>query len=256
MGTILARGLEGKAALVTGGGSGIGRAIAECFAAEGASVLIADIDHERAQQTAVAIGAQAQAVECDVSNSSEVAAAVATAEEVLGGLDIMVNNAARAGASALVDVEDDHWARAMAVNLNGVFHGIKHAARAMAARDGGAILNVSSIAARRAIPGLAAYSTAKAGVEALTRAAAVELRPANIRVNALVPGMIHTESGELTAPVLERGLGTTIDRYLDQRQGRWGRPNEVARAALHLVGAESSFTSGLLYVIDNANTAS
>lgn len=246
--------LDGKVALITGAASGIGRAVAQCFAAEGARVLIADIAEDGARKAAADIGSAASPLRCDVSDSGEVEAAVAAAVEMFGGLDIMVNNAARERAGMLVDLEESTWQRSLDVNLSGVFHGIKHAAKAMTAGGGGAIVNISSLAARRPIPGLGAYSAAKAAVEALTRSAAVELRPANIRVNAIAPGLIRTEGAVQSGKALQRGLGTDIDTYLAQQQGRWGAPEEVAQAALHLASAESSFTSGLIYVIDNAST--
>lgn len=248
--------LDGKVALVTGAASGIGRAIAQCFAAEGARVVIADIAYDRARDTAAQIGSAATPVRCDVSDSGEVEAAVTAAVEAFGGLDVMVNNAARERAGMLADLEDRSWQRSIEINLSGVFYGIKHAAAAMTSRGGGAIVNISSIAAQRPVPGLGAYTAAKAGVEALTRAAAAELRPAGIRVNAIAPGLIRTEGALQSGKALQRGLGTDIDTYLAQQQGRWGAPEEVAHAALHLASMESSFTSGLIYVIDNANTAS
>lgn len=248
--------LDGKVALITGAASGIGRATAQCFAAEGASVVLADIAADEARAAAAELGSAALPVHCDVSDPAAVEAAVAKAVEKFGGLDIMVNNAASERPGMLAELPERSWQRSLDVNLSGVFHGIKHATPALSARGGGAIVNVSSIAAQRALPGLGAYAATKAGVEALTRCAAVELRPANIRVNAIAPGLIRTEGALKSGPMLERGFGTGIDTYLAQRQGRWGLPEEVARAALHLAGEESSFTSGLVYVVDNANSAS
>ncbi|WP_199434112.1 SDR family NAD(P)-dependent oxidoreductase [Qaidamihabitans albus] len=248
--------LQGKIALVTGAANGIGMAVAERFAQEGARVVLADIAGDEARTAAARIGSAAHSVRCDVSDSGEVEAAVAAAVDTFGGLDILVNNAARERAGALAELDERSWRRSLDVNLGGAFHGIRHAAPAMRARGGGAIVNVSSIAAQRAVPGLGAYAAAKAGVEALTRCAAVELRPAGIRVNAIAPGLIRTTGALRSEEALEQAFGTAIDTYLVQRQGRWGLPEEVACVALHLASEESSFTSGLIYVVDNANSAS
>ncbi|OSY44224.1 MULTISPECIES: SDR family NAD(P)-dependent oxidoreductase [Pseudonocardia] len=245
--------MDGRVALVTGGAYGIGAAIAARFAAEGAEVVVADIDGaEAAEGDGVACR-----LRCDVSVADDVAAAVAVAEDRFGGLDIMVNNAGLGSACDLVDLDDEQWARVIGVSLTGTFHGIRHAAPAIARRGGGAILNVSSLAAGRALPGMGAYSAAKAGVEALTRTAAVELRGSGIRVNAVVPGLIRTAAARAGGAALARGLGVDdLQDYLDQRQGRWGEPEEVAEVAVHLAGDGASFTSGLLYTIDNGGSAS
>lgn len=246
--------MAGRVALVTGGAHGIGAAIVARFVAEGADVVVADLD--AVAGTADGPGSCVQ-VRCDVSVAADVAAAVAAAQDRFGGLDVMVNNAGLGSARDLVDLGDDEWARVIGVSLTGTFHGIRHAAPALARRGGGAILNVSSLAAGRAMPGMGAYSAAKAGVEALTRTAAVELRGSGIRVNAIVPGLIRTAAARAGGAALARGLGVDdLQDYLDRRQGRWGEPEEVAAAAVHLVGDDASFTSGLLYAIDNGGSAS
>lgn len=251
--------LDRKAVLVTGGAHGIGAAIADRFVAEGADVLVADVAAGRDSVGRDSVGRDSagRAVRCDVSVPEDVAAAVAEAEARFGGLDIMVNNAGLGSARDLVDLDDEEWARVIGVNLTGTFHGIRHAAPAIGRRGGGAILNMSSLAGGRALPGMGAYSAAKAGVEALTRTAAVELRGAGIRVNAIVPGLIGTAAAHGGAAVLARGLGVDdVGDYLDRRQGRWGRPDEVAEVAVHLVEDATAFTSGLLYAIDNGGSAS
>lgn len=246
--------LAGQVAIVTGAGSGIGEAIARRFVSEGARVAIAEISARRAHSVADALGHQALAMECDVSDPKQVKAAVETTVEAFGGLDIMVNNAATERTGFLSEVEPDHWQHTIAVNLGGVLAGIRYAAPMLTKRGGGSILNVSSIGSGRAIPGHGVYSATKAAVEALTRAAAVELRPSRIRVNALVPGVTRTPGTKRHAHSLDEGLRSDLDQYVRARQGRWADASEVAAAALHLVSDEASFTSGLLYVIDNANS--
>ncbi|TCP49377.1 NADP-dependent 3-hydroxy acid dehydrogenase YdfG [Tamaricihabitans halophyticus] len=248
--------LNGKVAVVTGAASGIGKAIAHCFVAAGAKVVVADISTKRATATATELGSAATAMRCDVGEPTQVRAAVELAEEAYGGLDIMVNNAGVDRGAPLTELSEEAWQRTVAVNLGGVFAGIKYAAPAIKARGGGAILNTSSVAASRAIAGLGAYSASKAGVEALTRAAALELRPAGIRVNALVPGFIKTAGADFHEETLTDGVAMNLDAHVVAKQGRWGEPDEAARVALHLVSAESSFTSGLLYTIDHAYSVS
>lgn len=236
--------LAGRTALITGATRGIGAALATRFVAEGATVVAADLTDRP--------GDHSRFLRCDVTAAEDVAAAVAFTEAEFGGLDIMVNNAGLGAAADLTELSDEHWSRVIAVSLTGTFHGIKFAAPALARRGGGAILNLSSIAARRAMPGMGAYSAAKAGVEALTRSAAVELRPSHIRVNAIAPGLIRTAAAEAGSDAVARGVGMALPEFLDHRQGRWGEPEEVAQAAVHLVSDESSFTSGLVYCIDNS----
>ncbi|QVQ51526.1 SDR family oxidoreductase [Spiractinospora alimapuensis] len=236
--------LEGRIALVTGATRGIGAALTTRFAAEGATVVAADL-RERP-------GDHSRFVQCDVTAPDDLTTAVEFTEAEFGGLDIMVNNAGLGAAADLTELSDEEWSRVIGVCLTGTFHGIRSAAPALTRRGGGAILNLSSLAARRAMPGMGAYSAAKAGVEALTRSAAAELRPVHIRVNAIAPGLIRTAAAESGGEALSRGVGMDLPEFFDRRQGRWGETDEVARAAVHLVSDESSFTSGLVYSIDNS----
>ncbi|MFF5988344.1 SDR family NAD(P)-dependent oxidoreductase [Prauserella flavalba] len=251
----MTRRLTGKAAVVTGGAHGIGAAIVARFVAEGASVTIADVEETEGRALAERLGPGCRFVPCDVTRSSAVAGAVDSTVAEFGALDVMVNNAGVGAASSVVEMDETQWRRVIQVNLDGTFHGIKHAAPAIRRGGGGAILNLSSIAAGRAMRGMAAYSAAKAGIEALTRTAAVELRENGIRVNAIVPGLVQTAAAQQGSEVLARGLGMSVDQYFATRQGRWGTADEVAAVAVHLVSDEASFTSGLLYRIDNGGTA-
>ena len=126
----------------------------------------------------------------------------------------------------------------------------------MADRGGGAIINISSVAARQPGAGLSAYSTAKAAVEALTRAAALELRPDGVRVNAVIPALFDTPGAQRSRRALERTYGTDLDAFAVQRQGRWGKPEELAAVVAHLASDEASFTTGLMYLLDHGHTIS
>ncbi|ASR35606.1 hypothetical protein BAY61_12040 [Prauserella marina] len=247
--------LDGKVAVVTGGAHGIGAAIVERFVSEGARVTIADLAEKGGTTLAGRLAPACRFTRCDVTSAAEVAEAIESTVAEWGRLDIMVNNAGFGAGVDVVDTDEHTWRRVIAVNLDGTFHGIKHAAPVIGRGGGGAILNLSSVAAGKAMPGMSAYGAAKAGVEALTRTAAAELRKDGIRVNALVPGLIKTVAADRSTEVLARGFGMSIDQYLATRQGRWGTPEEVAAVALHLVSDESSFTSGVLYPIDNGGTA-
>ena len=151
----------------------------------------------------------------------------------------------------LVELDAAQWRRVLAVNLDGTFFGMKHAAPVMARGGGGAIINLSSLVAGRGLHGMGAYAAAKSGVEALTRTGATELRALGIRVNAIVPGVVRTEAVAVGDSVLARALGMDTAEFVATRQGRWGTPRDVADVAVHLASDSARFTSGLLYRLDN-----
>ncbi|MBP2364811.1 SDR family NAD(P)-dependent oxidoreductase [Pseudonocardia parietis] len=243
--------MAGKIAIVTGAAHGLGAAISRRFVLEGAQVVLADTSERGLEAIQDELGDTAASIRCDVSAEQDVAAAIDRAEAAFGGLDVLVNNAAVGSGSPLTELRMPEWERVLAVNLGGVLHGIRYAAPALRRRGGGAIVNLSSIAARRAMPGLGAYSAAKAGVEAVTRCAAVELRADGIRVNAIAPGLIGTEVARRNEDAL---LASLRPDYLTRAQGRWGTPDEVAAVAVHLAGDEATFTTGTTYVLDNGAT--
>ncbi len=246
--------LTQKVAVVMGAGRGIGAAIAQRFSAEGATVVVADVSVRAAEACAAALGASAMARSCDVADEDEVAATLGAVVADVGGLDVLVNNAALGSTSPVAETCRADWDRVLAVTLNGTFHGIKHAVPHMRERGGGAVVNISSVAGRTAMRSMAAYSAAKAGVEALTRTSALELRSDNIRVNAIVPGMIRTKTATAAKDALAPGLGMDVDRYVADRQHRWGEPEEVAAVAAHLASDDASFTTGMFYLLDNGAT--
>jgi NAD(P)-dependent dehydrogenase (short-subunit alcohol dehydrogenase family) len=240
--------LANKVAIITGGGSGIGRASVLRFAQEGARVIVADVNREAAQHTLQLAGVADNRViaqHCDVSNEDDVAALVERAVAAFGRLDCMFNNAGLVGAvGPLTETSVESWDRTFAVLVRGVFLGIKHAARAMQTH-GGTILNTASIAGFNAGAGPHAYSSCKAAVIALTKSAAVELAPHQIRVNAVCPGLI-------LSPMLERGQSTELEGVLKAAQP-WpeaGLPEHIADVALFLASDESRFVTGEALVAD------
>lgn len=243
--------LAGKVAIVTGAAYGIGADIARRFVVEGAQVVLADVAESGLARLTDELGSNATAIRCDVAVSHDMAAVVDCATTGFGGLDIVVNNAAVGSDANLVDLRQDDWERVLSVGVGGVFHAIRCAAPAMRARGGGAFVNISSMAGRRAMRGMAAYAAAKAGVEAITRCASLELRDDGIRVNAIAPGMIRTRAATANGEVLGRAVGSGLSDYVVSRQGRWGEPAEVAQVAVHLASDEAAFTSGQTYVLDN-----
>lgn len=247
---------EGKAALVTGAASGIGRATALAFAREGARVLVCDVDEAGGAETARAAsdaGGEGRFLHTDVSREGDVAAAVALAEEAFGGLDCAVNNAGTTGPSAGVpDIELEDWSRTLALNLTGVFLCMKHELRAMRARGSGAIVNVASGAGLIAVPTLAAYCASKHGVLGLTKTAAVENARTGIRVNAICPGTTDTpmlRAAMARSPAMEKMILSSAP------SGRLGRPEEVAEAALWLCSERASYVSGESMLVDLATVA-
>ena len=248
--------LQDRVAIITGGASGIGRASVLSFVRQGARVVVADIDRERAQETlqlaAAEVGPERVCFQvCDVSREADVEALVHRALTEYGRLDCMFNNAGLPGAvGPITDMSVDAWDRTFAVLSRGVFLGIKHAARALQTLGGGTIINTASIAGLNAGAGPAPYSACKAAVISLTRSAAVELAPLRIRVNAVCPGLILT-------PLLERGQSTPLAQVLSTAQP-WpeaGLPEHVAEVAVFLASEESRFVTGEAIVVDGGITA-
>lgn len=242
--------LKEKVAMVTGAGSGIGRAIAEVFAREGAKVVVADIADENGRETVRLIeqeGGQALFVHTDVSRPGEVEAMVATTIHTYGRLDILVNDAAHMRDFYMAtETSEEDWDKSLNVTLKGVFLASKYALPEMMKRGGGAIVNIASIGAIIAFVGYAAYCSAKAGVVHLTKSLAVDYGRYNIRANVICPGSIATPAA---APELEN---PERRRFLMNETilGRPGRPEEVAYAALFLASAESSYITGAVLMVD------
>lgn len=239
--------LEGKVAVITGAASGIGREMASVFVEQGANVVIADIS-DAANAAAAELGDAALGFRADVSNSSDVAAMLDFAVSRFGRLDILCNNAGVDGALApIADYDEDEFDRVVAVNLRGVFLGIRHAIPRMSAQ-GGAIVNTASIAGSVVMPGMPAYCAAKAGVMQLTKVAAVECAPLKIQVNTICPGVIQTQ--------MVANLPGEFIRNLEQATpaGRIAKPREVANLALFLASGEAPYLTGCSINIDGGFT--
>ena len=252
--------LRGRAALITGAGSGIGRATAELFAGEGAAVAILDRDEEAAEAAAAAIsttGAEAHPVVGDVSASDEIARAVARAARLLGRIDIVYNNAGVGSTGSVADATEEDWDRCFAVNVKGTYLTSRAAIPHLEAAGGGSIINQASVAALVGIQGFAAYCAAKGAVVSLTRAMAIDLAPIGIRVNALCPGTVYTP---LMEPLMRQRGGGSIERGLEITAakypiGRLGTPMEIANAALFLASEDAAFVTGAIFTVDGGMTA-
>jgi NAD(P)-dependent dehydrogenase (short-subunit alcohol dehydrogenase family) len=235
--------LEGKVAVITGAGSGMGRASCKVFVREGAKVVAADISGGE-KDTAAALGSSVLPVHCDVTQEAEVEAMMRAAVEQFGRVDAVLNVAGIAGAAMLADVTAEHYDRFMEVDLRGVFLGTKHGIKTMIKTGGGSIINWSSLAGLGAAPGTSVYSAAKAGVISFTKAAAVEYGGQGIRANCLCPGFIHTEMSAPGGEKLAAFMGAKAPL------GRGAQPEEVAEVGAFLASDRASYVSGAIIPVD------
>jgi 3-oxoacyl-[acyl-carrier protein] reductase len=242
--------LNDKVVVVTGAGNGIGRAIAERFAGEGSKVVVNDLAAEAAEAVVAAIrdsGGTAMSGVADVSRSDQVNAMIATVVDAHGGIDVLVNNAGIVSPMLhFFDADEAWWRRIIDVNLTGHFLVSHPIARIMAKAGGGAIINMSSGGATKAHRAFTAYDATKGGIEALTRAMALDLGPYNIRVNALMPGSIDTSGLSVEERIL-RGENVPL--------GRIGEPHDMTGAALFLASDDASYITGDVIKIDGGMTA-
>jgi NAD(P)-dependent dehydrogenase (short-subunit alcohol dehydrogenase family) len=241
--------LEGQIAVVTGSGSGIGKAIAEELCEKGAHVFIADIDSNRAADVASQLngkGLSATPYQVDVSDSSEVSTLFRLVEEEHGKIDILVNNAGYAAVNLLSNMRDEEWNNMLAVHLNGSFYCLREASKIMRKRCYGRIVNISSLAAEAGMFGHVHYTSAKYAIVGLTEVAAKELGPFNITVNAVKPGIIRTPLGE--KGLLSHGNGERLKDVTPVR--RIGKPQDIARVVSFLVHPDSDFITGICIIAD------
>ena len=247
--------LKDKVCLITGGGSGIGRATCELFAREGAKVVVADKLLSAARVVAALIGEAAIAIEVDVAQSASVRSMIDATIRDLGRLDVLINNAGYGIPGSVIETSEDDWDKLMAVNVNGVFFGCKYAIPVMKQQGGGVIVNTASIVANVGIRNRAAYCASKGAVAALTRAMALDHVNDNIRVNCVAPGTIDTPYFEDIIRKSERPQELRRELEARQAMNRLGRPEEIANAFLFLASDESSFSTGSMLIVDGGMTA-
>jgi NAD(P)-dependent dehydrogenase (short-subunit alcohol dehydrogenase family) len=254
--------LAGKVAIVTGGASGIGRGTVERFVAEGARVVIADIEADRGEALAAELGADALFRRTDVSDPEQVGALVAATVEKFGGLHVMVNNAGVSSTMHRRFLDDDlaDFQRVMAVNVLGVMVGTRDAARHMAAHGGGSVINMTSIGGIQAGGGVMTYRASKAAVIQFTKSAAIELAYYEIRVNAIAPGNIPTSLLATTVKMnpeeLERYEAAIRETMrADRPLKREGTPADIAEAALYFASDRSRYVTGTVLPVDGGTVA-
>jgi len=245
--------LDNKVALVTGAGSGIGLAIAQSYAKEGAKVIVSDINEEHGNQAVEKIkseGGEASFVKADTSNAEEVEALIKSTVDLYGRLDIACNNAGIGGEQKLTgEYSLDNWRKVLSINLDGVFYGCKYQLEQMEKNGGGVIVNIASIHGTVAAPLSSAYTSAKHAVVGLTKNIGAEYGQKNIRCNAVGPAYIET-------PLLESVSGDMKDALIAKHpMGRLGKSEEVAELVLFLSSEKASFMTGGYYLVDGGYTA-
>lgn len=240
---------ENKVAFITGGNSGIGKAVAVLIAREGAKVVIADLkENKETLEEVLKEGTDARFIACDVSKPEEVEKVVAETVKIFGSLDVAVNNAGIVDASPIHEKSIEEWQRVININLNGVFYGMKYQIAQMRTQEtGGAVVNMGSIMSQVAEFGIGSYASSKHGLIGLTKVAALENGTSNIRVNAIGPGYIET-------PLLmdNAAQSTEYRSYMESKHAmkRLGKPEEIAKTVLFLASDDASFCTGAYLPVD------
>jgi NAD(P)-dependent dehydrogenase (short-subunit alcohol dehydrogenase family) len=246
--------LRGKAALVTGAGRGLGAGIAERLVAEGMDVLCLDLDEDAVQETAARLGARAFVG--DASEEATMEAAVAVALEAFGGLHVAVANAGVVHFAPVTEQTVEDWDRVIAVNLRSALLAIKHAGGHMAGNGGGSVITMSSLAGHVGFPGLTAYCASKGGVIMLSRVAALELRPAGVRVNAVLPAFVDTPMQQHAISVFEQALGEGgALAMIERMQGRMAQPQDISGVVAFLASDDARMVTGTIQIVDGGTSA-
>lgn len=246
--------LARKKVLVTGAGDGIGRAVAERFAREGAQVVVADIARDSGERVVKAIqaaGGTAAFVAADVSREGDIERMIRQAAETLGGLDVLVNNAGIEIVKPVTEMTEADWDRLMGINVKGVMFGCKHAIPVLLKSGGGSVINMASAAGLIGWPLLSLYCASKGAVVLFTKAMAQEYKGTGLRFNAICPMLVETPLGRRFIERYEKDYNVPVRAALDARQGRLATVEEVAAAAVFLASSESTFVNGHALVLDN-----
>ena len=245
--------LKNKVAVVTGVGSGIGKAISNAFADEGACLGIGDINEDLLSKTVEELNnksSQVKSLKTDVSDEEQVKKLIDETVNTFGKLDIIVNNVSVAiGGYPITDMSNDDWQKIIGINFSSVFYGCKHSIPYLKKNKGGSIINIASVQAHNPLPGWAAYAGIKGGVISMTRNIASEFGPYNIRANTISPGTIATEM--VNQVIEEDGTGSLMDDFILMHPiGRIGKPSEIAATAVFLASEGGSFANGEDFRID------
>ena len=246
--------LDGKVVVITGGAGGIGKATGKLFVAEGADVLLTDLDEAALQSACEEIGSnRVSFCVADVTSADDNLKMIATAEERYGGVDALLANAGTEGAiKPLMEYDEGTFDALMAVNVKGPFLGLKAAVPAMSKRGGGSIIITSSVAGVSGAPGIAPYSTSKHAVVGLAKSAAREMAPMNIRVNTVNPSPVETRMMRSLEEGMAPGEGQVVKEQLEAQipLGRYAEPDDIAKVMLFLVSDDSAFITGAVYMAD------
>jgi NAD(P)-dependent dehydrogenase (short-subunit alcohol dehydrogenase family) len=247
------RNLIGRVAIITGGAMGIGKACARVLGVDGAKVIVADVDIEAGEATCselTSMGISALFCRCDVTSMIDVEKAVHAGVAAFGGIDVLVNNAARAMGGVVDEIDEDNWNAAISMNLTSVWRCMKAVVPEMKKRGGGSVINMSSVQSFTGFHGWAAYAAAKGGINGLTQQTAVDLAKHKIRVNAIAPGTIMTPMNEKIYRE-HPDPAALIKRWNESHPlGRFGEAEEVAEAVLFLASERSSFVTGTIIRVD------
>jgi NAD(P)-dependent dehydrogenase (short-subunit alcohol dehydrogenase family) len=240
-----------KTAIVTGGGSGLGYAIAEKFTASGIETVIAGRDAEKLKKAKEQLGERCHAIPCDVSDLSSIPGFVASVIKQFGQIDILVNNAGINMKKEFTEVTDDDFQKIITTNLTAVFTMSREVVKQMLMQKSGCIINISSMAAQYGLPKVIAYSASKTAIDGMTRAMAVELSPKGIRVNAIAPGFIYSD---MTAKALDSDPERKAKVFSRTPMGYMGQASDIGDAALFLAGDSAKYITGVVLPVDGGNS--